>query len=78
MDIHVHVMYMLHTESLYTSFFHLQVSSRLELLSFSHCRLDMHSLSGLLQHCQYVQELRLAAVGLTVDSLHPLTRYVAV
>lgn len=52
-----------------------QVSSSLELLNLSHCPVDMDALCRVLQTCHHLQQLRLAAVGLDVDSVHSLCRY---
>ena len=56
-----------------------QTGSSLELLNVSHCPLGeegMLALCRVLQHCRHLQELGLADVGLTVESVHPLCRYI--
>ena len=59
------------------TFCFLQAGPTLELLNISHCQLaeeGIYTLSKVLQSCQHLQELRLSGIGLTADTVDPLSR----
>ena len=59
------------------TFCFLQAGPTLELLNISHCQLveeGIYTLTKVLQSCQHLQELRLSGIGLTADTVDPLSR----